>query len=54
MNELMLTKSSSPTGDEMMDQTGLLDPGSLVIVLLGASAVGKSTHAKHLCDIGMV
>lgn len=30
-----------------------LDPSSLVIVLLGASAVGKSSLAERLCDAGV-
>ncbi|HYH36215.1 MAG TPA: hypothetical protein VD706_01815 [Candidatus Saccharimonadales bacterium] len=31
-----------------------LDPNELVIVLIGASAVGKSTSARYLCETGVV
>jgi len=38
----------------MTDQSEPLARDELVIVLIGASAVGKSTIARHLCDAGLV
>jgi ribose 1,5-bisphosphokinase len=37
-----------------MNPKELLDQNALVIVLIGASAVGKSAIAKHLCESGVV
>jgi guanylate kinase len=38
----------------MTNQPEPLDPYSLVIVLIGASAVGKSAIAEYLCETGVV
>lgn len=40
-------------GEAMIGPRKPLDPGSLVIVLLGASAVGKSSLAERLCGAGV-
>jgi guanylate kinase len=50
----MLTKPSPPEGGDMADPQEPLGPDDLVIVLIGASAVGKSAIAEYLTETGAV
>lgn len=47
----MLTSNGG--GEVSADPQERLDPDSLIIVLIGASAVGKSSIAERLCDSGV-
>ena len=40
--------------EKLMDYQEPLDPNDLLFVLIGASAVGKSTLAERLCQAGIV
>jgi guanylate kinase len=54
VNKLMLTDSGASAGGESAESPELLPPDALVIVLIGASAVGKSAIAEYLCETGTV
>lgn len=53
----MLSAKVNPvhrTNESLMNLQEPLDENALVIVLIGASAVGKSAIASHLCESGIV
>lgn len=50
----MLTESSPPERGDMADQQEPLDANEFVVVLIGASAVGKSAIAEYLSEAGIV